>query len=114
MTYFQHVQVTGGSGSTGFACVVHALKAGYRVRTTVRRESAIEQIKLAQVAREFSDDLEIVVVPDMTEDDAFLEALQGVAYVLHVASPMPYKVRSRQMLSVLATFNLYLTDHFLP
>ena len=86
------MQVTGGSGSTGFACVVHALKAGFRIRTTVRRESAIEQIKHALVLQEFLDDLEVVVVPDMTENDAFLEALQGVNYVLHVASPMPYKV----------------------
>jgi len=29
---------------------------------------------------------------DMTKDDAFLQALQGVTYVLQVASTMPYKV----------------------
>lgn len=78
--------------------MLHALKAGYRVRTTVRRDSAIEEIKSAPSIQDFSDDLEIVVVPDMTADDAFLSALQGVTYVLHVASPMPNKVYRWQMM----------------
>ena len=77
--------------------MVHALKAGYRVRTTVRRESAIEEIKSAPLIQDFLDNLEVVIVPNMTNDDAFLEALEGVSYVLHVASPMPNKVYKRQM-----------------
>ncbi len=61
----------------------------------MRRESAIGEIKAASTAQKYSNDLEIVVVPDMTKDDAFLQALQGVTYVLHVASPMPNKVQKR-------------------
>ena len=72
--------------------MLQALKSGYRVRTTVRRESAIKEVKSAPTLRDFMDDLEVVVVPDMTKVDAFLEVLQGVTYVLHVASPMPHKV----------------------
>ena len=53
------------------------------MRTTVRRDSAMEEIQSAPTAREFLDDLEIIVISDMTRDDAFLQALQGVTYVLH-------------------------------
>ncbi|CAD6581198.1 MAG: hypothetical protein ASARMPREDX12_000389 [Alectoria sarmentosa] len=88
------VLVTGGSGLTGYACVAHALRAGYRVRTTVRRESAIKEIEGAPTSQEFAANLEVVLVPDMTKDDAFLQALQGVTYVLHVASPMANKTES--------------------
>ena len=86
------IQVTGGNGSTGIACVIHALKAGYRVRTTVRRESTIAEIKSVPAVQGFLESLEVVLVSNITRDDAFLEALQGVTFVLHVASPMPNKV----------------------
>ena len=36
--------------------------------------------------------LEVVVFQDITVDDAFLQALHGVTYVLHAASPLPGQV----------------------
>lgn len=83
------------------------------MRTTVRRKSAIEEIESAPTAREFSNDVEVMVVPDMTKDDAFMQALQGVTYVLHVASPMPTKVRKQRMqVLVESSYNL-LTGQYL-
>ncbi len=40
-----------GSGSTGYACVAYALKAGFCVPITVRRESAIKEFKSATTAQ---------------------------------------------------------------
>ena len=69
------------------------------MRTTVRRESAIGEIKSSSAVQEFGEDLQVVVVSDITKEDAFFEALQGVTYILHVASPMPNKVYREHMLT---------------
>ena len=55
------VLLTGGTGHIGFRVLVEALQAGYTVRTSVRRESSIEEIKSAASVKPFLERLSFVV-----------------------------------------------------
>jgi nucleoside-diphosphate-sugar epimerase len=86
------VLVTGGSGFIGAHCVLQLLQAGHRVRTTVRslkRSGRPRQLKTGGV--DPADRLSFFVV-DLEDDDGWPEAVSGVDYVLHVASPLPPSV----------------------
>jgi nucleoside-diphosphate-sugar epimerase len=83
------ILISGASGFIGSHVVDVTLRAGYNVRLTVRKETQIGELK-----RLFSahvSDMDFVVVPDITIPDAFDEAMNGVDYVFHLASPMPGK-----------------------
>ncbi|KAK7530890.1 uncharacterized protein J3D65DRAFT_671812 [Phyllosticta citribraziliensis] len=79
------VFVTGAAGFIGTHAVDAALKAGFRVRGSVRRESQIEQLQnhFKSKAADF------VIVRDITKPGAYDGVLEGVDYVFHVASPLP-------------------------
>ena len=84
------VLVTGGTGFLGTHAIAQLVQAGYRVRTTVRtlgREDEIHQ-SLARAGLQGRIDLELVVA-DLSEDVGWAEAVEGVRYVLHLASPFP-------------------------
>jgi dihydroflavonol-4-reductase len=84
------ILVTGGSGFIGAHCILQALAAGYRVRTSVRslaREAEVRAM-LKQGGAEPGDRLSFVVA-DLTKDAGWAGAVKGCAYVLHVASPFP-------------------------
>ncbi|KAE9366925.1 NAD(P)-binding protein [Stipitochalara longipes BDJ] len=83
--------ITGATGFIGFAVLIDALKAGYRLRVSVRRHSSIEELSShPKIAPYISKNaVEFVVVPDITVDGAFDEVLKDVIGVLHVASPLP-------------------------
>ena len=85
------VLVTGGSGFLGGWCIVEALRAGHRVRTTVRSTSREPEVR-ANIATSLDagDRLEVVRA-DLTSDEGWPEAVGGCEYVLHVASPFPEK-----------------------
>ncbi|KAJ5824689.1 NAD-dependent epimerase/dehydratase [Penicillium robsamsonii] len=78
--------ITGASGFIGSATAVEALKAGYRLRICLRRPSK----QLETLLSEYNDQLEFVIVPDLTDETAFDGKLNGVDYVLHLASPLPH------------------------
>jgi dihydroflavonol-4-reductase len=84
------VLVTGGSGFLGAHCIVELLKAGYRVRTTVR--SAKRQADVLAMLRaggvEPGDRLSFATA-DLMSDAGWPQAVAGCDYVLHVASPFP-------------------------
>ncbi|WP_062428970.1 NAD-dependent epimerase/dehydratase family protein [Herbidospora daliensis] len=73
----QRVLVTGGSGFVAGHCILHLLDQGYDVRTTVRSASGVLP----------SADL-TVVTADLLSDDGWADAVDGVDFVLHVASPV--------------------------
>lgn len=84
------VVVTGGTGFVGTHCIMQLLKAGYRVRTTVRslkREPELRKVLKAN-GIEAGDNLWFAEA-DLTADKGWKEALAGCDYVLHVASPFP-------------------------
>ncbi|KAL9610209.1 MAG: hypothetical protein Q9167_005086 [Letrouitia subvulpina] len=83
------ILITGGTGYVGSACLLHALRAGYRVRVSIRADAQAQKIKSASWARDYLSNIDFVTVADMTEEGAFDSALQGVNYVLHIASPTP-------------------------
>lgn len=84
------VLVTGGSGFIGAHCIIQALQAGYRVRTTIRNLKREPEVR-AMIARggvEAGDRLNFFAA-DLESDAGWSEAVAGAQYVLHVASPFP-------------------------
>ncbi|KAI7285946.1 NAD(P)-binding protein [Hortaea werneckii] len=80
--------LTGATGFIGSYVLQKCLKAGYKVRVSVRKE---EQIGLLKDQFASQGELEFVVIPDISRPEAFGNALSDVDYVLHIASPMPGK-----------------------
>jgi nucleoside-diphosphate-sugar epimerase len=81
------VFITGATGFIRAATALSALKAGYRVRLSVRKESQIQKLK--SVFSEYAQALEFAVIPDITTSEAFAGKLDGVDYIFHLASPTP-------------------------
>ena len=82
------VLLTGGTGHIGFRTLVEALSAGYEVRAAVRRESSIAEIKAAKSIQPYLSSLSFVLVEDITKYGVFDEAVKGVSYIIHLASPL--------------------------
>jgi nucleoside-diphosphate-sugar epimerase len=80
------ILITGATGFIGSRIAVDALKAGYNVRLTVRREEQMGLLKEALF--KYTDQLQFAIVTDFTRADAFNHTLHDVSYVLHVASPV--------------------------
>lgn len=78
--------ITGASGFIGSATAVEALKAGYQLRVCLRKPSDHLQTLLLQ----YSKQIEYVIIPDLTDEMAFRGKLDGVEFVLHLASPLPH------------------------
>ena len=88
------VFITGATGHIGFRTLVLALKAGYPVRAAIRSESKKAHILSApsiKVAKPGSK-LTFVIVPDISADGAYDEAVKGSTYILHIASPLVMKI----------------------
>jgi nucleoside-diphosphate-sugar epimerase len=82
--------VTGGNGYLGTHLIAALLRAGSRVRTTVRSAAGEESLRAA-VRRGSADDAGLeVVVADLTADHGWKAAVTGCEQVYHVASPLPY------------------------
>ena len=91
------VLVTGASGYIGGHCVVDLLRAGYRVRGTVRsatKRAGVE--KLASLVPGSESRLEVVEA-DLARDAGWTEAVSGCRFVQHVASPFPANVPDDEM-----------------
>lgn len=89
------VLVTGGSGFIASHCILALLAAGHRVRTTVRdlqRETEVRAM-LEEAGR--NPDLSVRAA-NLERDEGWREAVDGVEYVLHVASPFPLRSPRRE------------------
>ncbi|HEY1573795.1 MAG TPA: NAD-dependent epimerase/dehydratase family protein [Pseudonocardiaceae bacterium] len=82
------VLVTGGSGYIAGWCVVELLRRGYDVRTTVRVPGKAAAVTDAVATAVDPAGRLGYAVADLTAADGWAEAVQGVDYVLHVASPL--------------------------
>ncbi len=83
------VLVTGGSGYLGTQLIAALLGDGRDVRATVRSLDG-EEVVRAAVRRGGVDDTALeLVAADLSSDDGWLAALEGVEEVHHVASPIP-------------------------
>ena len=85
------VLLTGATGHLGFKTLLLLLGAGYRTRIAVRSEAKKQPIldnAAFQALNASPEDYEFVVVPDITNLDAYKEAIKGVDYVVHIASPL--------------------------
>jgi dihydroflavonol-4-reductase len=84
------VVVTGGSGFLGAHCILELLKAGYRVRTTVRSASRkTDVLAMLKVGGVEPGDALSFAIADLMSDAGWTEAMDGSGHVLHVASPFP-------------------------
>ena len=82
--------ITGATGHIGFRVLVEALKAGYNVRAAIRSEDKAKDILATPSIQALApgNKLSFIVVPDILAEGAYDEALKGVTYVLHLASPL--------------------------
>ncbi|PPQ64056.1 hypothetical protein CVT24_008869 [Panaeolus cyanescens] len=93
------VLVTGANGYIAMWVVRHLLERGYIVRGTARNEEKCDyMIKYFAKLGYGSDRFEAVVVPDITKDGAFDEAVKGVDGIAHTASPFHLKATTPEEL----------------
>lgn len=85
------ILITGANGFIGFASLVQALRSGYDVKATVRRESAVDDIKSAPSIKPYLDRVSFEIVPDTSVPGAFDKVLKDerISYIVHIASPLP-------------------------
>lgn len=81
------VFITGATGFVGAHVASQALGAGYKLRISVRKEAQIDALRA--LFSQHADQLDFVVIPDLSSPDAFDSALLDVTYVFHLASPLP-------------------------
>ncbi|TAQ89682.1 hypothetical protein B7494_g1988 [Chlorociboria aeruginascens] len=84
------VLLTGGTGLIGIKTLHTALKAGYSVRAAVRSQKKAEDIAATPTVKALAPGsrLTFVIVPDILADNAYDEAVKGVTFILHLASPV--------------------------
>jgi hypothetical protein len=82
----QEEQVTSASGPS-----YYALKAGYHVQAAVRSESKKDKILSATSIKAPNPGpaLSFIIIPELTAEGAYDEAVKGCTYILHIASPLP-------------------------
>ncbi|KAM0462113.1 hypothetical protein ACHAO4_001307 [Trichoderma viride] len=81
------VLLTGATGFIGIRTLALLLEAGYKVRVAVRNATGTAKIKAYKAAAPYESQIEYIIVPDITVSGAYDDAVKGVKYVVHVASP---------------------------
>ncbi len=84
------VLITGGTGLIGIKIIQKALQAGYSVRAAVRSQAKADAVLATPSIKAINpgSKLSFVVVPDILADNAYDEAVKGVKYIIHSASPV--------------------------
>jgi dihydroflavonol-4-reductase len=83
------ILVSGASGFVAIHTIIQLLEQGYKVRGTIRSLSKESEVR-ETIAKfvQANERLEIVAA-DLEQDPGWDEAMKGVEYVLHIASPFP-------------------------
>ncbi|KAJ1561479.1 methylglyoxal reductase (NADPH-dependent) gre2 [Cladochytrium tenue] len=84
------VLVTGATGFIAAHVCRELLEQGYRVRGTLRTPAKGEHLRSVLP---HPDRIEFVEVADLVHENAFDEAVKGVDYVIHCASPFHYNMQ---------------------
>ncbi len=82
------VLITGISGFIARHCALEMLKAGYRVRGTIRSSGKAQSVSHSLSRHVETADLEFVEA-DLMSDAGWDKAVAGSDFVMHVASPFP-------------------------
>lgn len=85
------VLLTGASGFIAKHVLHQLLGAGHRVRATIRTPARADEVRAAVLPHlppEAADRLDFVTL-DLERDDGWAAALQGMAALVHTASPFP-------------------------
>lgn len=82
------VLVTGATGFVGGWCVKDLLARGYRVRVTLRSLGKADALRATLASGTGEGDRLEVVEADLMDDAGWAQAMAGIDYVLHVASPL--------------------------
>jgi dihydroflavonol-4-reductase len=85
------VLVTGATGFLAGHCIDELVRHGYAVRGTVRDPATADVAHLTAIAERAGGSVEFVPAR-LEADDGWAQAVEGCAYVLHVASPNPAEV----------------------
>jgi dihydroflavonol-4-reductase len=83
--------ISGGSGYLALHCIKLALEKGYRVKTSVRNES--KKVEVLNAIKDYlkkPEDLEFCIL-DLLNDQGWNESMIGCDFLLHTASPFPFK-----------------------
>lgn len=72
----------------GFKTLTLLLEAGYTIRAAVRNQAGFDRISSLPPVLKYKSQLSSVIVPDITVPGAYDEAVKGVKYIVHVASPL--------------------------
>lgn len=85
-----NVLVTGGTGFLGARIIAELAESGYHVRASVRSPEREGEIREALSRVGVGDDFKLeIVLAELSADDGWAEAVAGMDYVLHTASPFP-------------------------
>lgn len=94
------ILVTGATGYIGSHVVEELIVAGYEVRVTTR---AVDKAKflIDLIEEKFGQNhLEVFAVPDMVAEDAYDEAIKGVAGVVHLATVVTFSAVPEEVIPV--------------
>lgn len=83
------ILVTGASSFVGIHTIIQLLEQGYTVRGTIRSLSKESEVREAVAKYGQANDRLELKAADLEQDAGWDEAMNGVEYVLHVASPFP-------------------------
>jgi nucleoside-diphosphate-sugar epimerase len=84
----EKVLVTGGTGYVAGWCIVALLERGYDVRTTVRSVARADAVRDAVGTVVEPGERLSFAAADLMADEGWDAAMEGIDYVLHVASPL--------------------------
>ncbi|MBE0672001.1 MAG: aldehyde reductase [Anaerolineales bacterium] len=83
------ILVTGASGFLAIHTIVQLLQQGYKVRGTIRSLSKEAEVR-ETISKYVQANHQLEILPaDLEQDSGWDEAMRGVEYVLHIASPFP-------------------------